>query len=116
MRDLALQCAGVAAIAVALLHGVLSETKVFVRATIEPVWARNLIHPVWHCSTVAWIGSGILLIAAPWLASEPARHLIVVTAVANFAYAAVANALATRGRHFGWMALTVVTALAVAGY
>lgn len=116
MRDLALQCAGVVAIVVALIHGVLSETKVFVHATIEPVWARRLVRPVWHCSTVAWIGSGILLIAAPQLASEPARHLIVATAVANFAYAAVANALATRFRHFGWMLLSIVTALAVAGY
>ena len=36
MRDLILQCAGVAGIAVALIHGALGETKVFARATIEP--------------------------------------------------------------------------------
>ena len=42
MRDLILQCAGVAAIAVALIHGVLGETKVFARATIEP---RTPAHP-----------------------------------------------------------------------
>ena len=29
MRDLLLQCSGVAAIAAALIHGVLGETKVF---------------------------------------------------------------------------------------
>ena len=36
MRDLLLQCAGIAAIAVALIHGVIGETKIFPRATIEP--------------------------------------------------------------------------------
>jgi hypothetical protein len=29
--------------------------------------------------TVAWIGFGVLLIAVPWMASEPARHWIIVT-------------------------------------
>jgi hypothetical protein len=33
-----------------------------------------------------------------------------------FALSALGNALATRGRHFGWMALSAVVALAVAGY
>ena len=42
MRDLILQCAGVAGIAVALIHGVLGETKVFARATIQP---REPAHP-----------------------------------------------------------------------
>ena len=81
MRDLLLQCAGVAAIAVALIHGVLGETKVFARATIEPARLRTLIRLVWQAGTVAWIGGGVLLIAAPWMASEPARHWIIVTTV-----------------------------------
>src|SRR6202165_5531820 len=33
---------------------------------------------VWQAGTVAWIGGGVLLIAAPWMASEPARHWIVL--------------------------------------
>jgi hypothetical protein len=40
----------------------------------------------------------------------------VVTLVGVFGFAALANALAMRGRHFGWMALSVVVMLAVAGY
>ena len=74
-----LQAAGLAAIAVALIHGVLGETKVFARATIEPARVRTLIRLVWQAGTVAWIGGGVLLIAAPWMASDPARHWIVVT-------------------------------------
>jgi hypothetical protein len=116
MRDLLLQCSGVAAIASALIHGVLGETKVFARAIIEPARLRTLIRLVWQAGTVAWIGGGVLLIAAPWMASEPARHWIIVTMACVFAFAALGNALATRGRHFGWMALSAVVALAVAGY
>ena len=116
MRDILLQCSGVAAITVALIHGVLGETKVFARATIEPPRLRTLIRLVWQAGTVAWIGGGVLLIAAPFMASEPARHWIVLTLVAVFGFAAFANAWATRLRHFGWMALSAVVAMAVAGY
>jgi hypothetical protein len=116
MRDLLLQCSGFAAIAVALIHGVLGETKVFARATIEPPRLRNLIRLVWQAGTVAWIGGGVLLIAAPSMASEPARHWIIFTLAAVFGFAALVNAWALRGRHFGWVALSAVVALAVAGY
>jgi hypothetical protein len=116
MRDLLLQCSGLAAIAVALTHGVLGETRVFPRAHIEPARLRTLIRLVWLAGTVAWIGGGVLLVAAPLMASEPARHWIIVTMATVFAFAAFANALATRGRHFGWMALSAVVALAAAGY
>ena len=64
----------------ALIHGVLGETKVFARATIQPERLRNLIRLVWQAGTVAWIGGGVLLIAAPSMASETARHWIIVNA------------------------------------
>ena len=83
MRDLILQCAGAAGIVVALIHGMLGETKVFARATIQPESLRTLIRLVWQAGTVAWIGGGVLLIAAPTFGSESARHWIVVTIVAT---------------------------------
>ena len=116
MRDLLLQCSGVAAIVVALIHGVLGETKVFARATIEPPRLRTLIRLVWQAGTVAWIGGGVLLIAAPWMASESGAALDRGDARGGVRLAAFANAWAMRGRHFGWVALSAVVALAVAGY
>jgi len=116
MRDIVLQCAGVAGILVAIIHGVLGETKVFARATIEPEHLRMLIRLVWQAGTVAWIGGGVLLLAAPSLGSESARHWIVATTVAVYAFAVAANAWWSRGRGFGWKALGVVVALAFAGY
>lgn len=116
MRDVLLQCSGLAAIAVAVIHGVIGELKIFPRMNIEPQRLRTLIRLVWQASTVAWIGGGVLLVAAPWMQSDYARHWIVVTLACVFAFAALANAWATRGRHFGWMALSAVVVMAVAGY
>ena len=63
MRDLLLQGAGAIAIVVSLIHGVLGETKIFARATIEPPRLRFLLHLVYQAGTVAWIGGGVLLVA-----------------------------------------------------
>ncbi|CAN7652336.1 hypothetical protein LJR220_006138 [Bradyrhizobium sp. LjRoot220] len=116
MRDIILQCAGIAGIAVSIVHGVLGETKVFAKATIQPESLRTLIRLVWQAGTVAWIGGAVLLIAAPSMGSESARHWIVVTVIAIYSFAAVANAWWSRGRAIGWKALGVVVVLAVAGY
>ena len=115
MRDLALEVAGVLAIAAAIVHGVLGETSVFPRATIEPRWVRRLVRIVWHCGVVAWIGGGVLLLAAPSFGSDDARRWIVLVFAAVYGSAAIGNAVATRFRHFGWMVLSAVAALTLAG-
>jgi hypothetical protein len=116
MRDLFLQCSGLAAIAVALIHGILGETKVFANATIEPPRLRNLIRLCWQIGTVGWICGGVLLIAAPAVDSTSARHWVIVTTSAMYGFGIVGNAWLFHGRHFGWIALTAVVAMAVAGY
>ena len=83
------------------------------RARIEPERLVRLIRGVWHCSAVALASVVVLLIVAPWMGSQMARHWIVSAADG---FGAVANAWAMRGRHFGWAALAVVVvSLAVAG-
>ncbi len=69
-----------------------------------------------QCAGVAGIVVAVMLIAAPSLGSESARHWIVATIVAVYAFAAAANAWWSRGRGFGWKALGAVVVLAVAGY
>jgi hypothetical protein len=116
MRDLLLQVSGVAAIAVALIHGTLGETRVFAKATIEPAHLKTLIRLVWQAGTVAWIGGGVLLIAAPVMSSETARHWIIITTAVVYGAGAAANAWWSHGRNFGWKALSAVILLAAAGY
>jgi hypothetical protein len=116
MRDILLQASGVLAIAAALIHGYLTEAKIFPRVTIEPERLRSLSRLVWQIPTVAWITCGVLLIAAPSFGSEVARHWMVVAFACLFGFSALGNLIGNRGKHFGWMVLGAVTALAVAGY
>jgi hypothetical protein len=115
MRDLALQTAGALAIFVALVHAAIGELRVFARTRIEPRQARTLLHLIFQATTIDWIGIGVLLIAAPWLGSPSARHWIIAVAVLIYGYAAVGNAVASRGRHVGWMLMSAVVALTLAG-
>ena len=115
MRTLLIQSAGVLALVAALIHGVIAETKIFPRIRIEPERLRLLIRLVWQCSTVAWMALAVLLIASPSFGSDAARIWIIAVSIVAFGFAAIANAWATRGRHFGWMAMTVVVGLAAAG-
>jgi hypothetical protein len=115
MRDFALQAAGVLAILVAVIHGAIAELRVFSRAHIEPAGTRRLLRLIWQASTVDWIGVGVLLIAAPWLGSQVARQWVIAVAVIVYAYAAVGNAIATRARHIGWVLMSCVVVLALAG-
>jgi len=115
MRDLALEIAGVLAIAAGLIHGVLGEMRVLARAQIEPRWTRRLVRAVWHNGVVAWLGGGVLLIVAPSFGSDSARHWMIGVLAAVYGSAAIGHALATRGRHFGWMVLSAVVVLMLAG-
>jgi hypothetical protein len=115
MRDLLVQLAGILALAAAILHGVLGETKIFPRMRIEPERLRRLMRLVWQGMTVAWISLAILLIAAPKLGSDAARTWIIAMSIVAFGFGAVGNAWATRGRFFGWVVLLVVVGLAAAG-
>ena len=57
----------------------------------------------------------ILLIVTPKLGSEAARHWIIAMSIVTYGFAAIANAWATRGRHFGWVAMIIVIGLAAIG-
>jgi hypothetical protein len=114
MRDLALRAAGALAILVAVVHGAIAEFHVFAKANIEPQPTRRLLRLVWQMSTVDWIAIGVLLMAAPRLGSQ-ARHWIVAVAVVVYGCAAAGNAAATRSWHAGWILMSCVVALALAG-
>jgi hypothetical protein len=115
MRDRLVQLAGILALSVSIAHGVLGETKVFARARIEPEQTRLLIRLVWQAGAVAWISLAILLIAAPRLGSDAARHWIIAMSIVTYGFAAIANAWAMQALHFGWIAMIIVVGLAAFG-
>lgn len=116
MHDLFLWTAGTGALAVALIHGILGETKIFARATIQPPRLRTLIRLCYQIGTAGWICGGVLLLATPSVAPVSARHWIVITMCAMYAFGMIANFWFFRGRHFGWAALGAVVMMAAIGY
>ena len=115
MKDLLLEIAGFGALVVALVHGVVIETRVFARAQVTPERARLLLRLICQISTVAWFAGGVLLIATPFVAPAAARPWIVGATCASYVFGAAGNAIASRGRHIGWMLMSAVVALAIAG-
>jgi len=115
MKDVLVQAAGLLGIAAALVHGYLGETRLFATARIEPARARLLLRLVWHCSVVAWAVMGALLILVPTLGSNEARIAIIAASTVVYGAGVIGNAWASRARHFGWVLLSVVIGLAVAG-
>ena len=118
MRDLLLQCAGVVAIARQRRSMACSaRPRCLPRATIEPPRLRTLMRLVWQAGTVAWIAGGVLLIAAPWMGSDAARHWIIVTFAVVFALRRVRQRAGRRAAVISaGSRMSAVVALAVAGY
>ncbi|QKC83585.1 hypothetical protein [Mesorhizobium sp. NZP2077] len=115
MRDLALQIAGALAIFVAVVHGAMAELQVFPKVHIESRRSQRLLRMVWQASTIDWICIGALLIVAPTLGSESARRWIIAAAVVAYGYAAIGNAVASRGRHVGCYLMGLVVGLSLMG-
>ena len=75
---------------------------------------HHLDHLVLHATGIGLEQAASFLGNAPTF--EDFEHWIVATTALVFGFAAVCNALALRGKHFGWVALSAVVAMAVAGY
>lgn len=113
--DICLMVAGGLAIAVAIGHGLTAELYVFRKSVVQPEAMRTLIRLIWQASTVEWIVIGVVLILTPHLMTGTARLVIAIAAMIVYGYVAVANFIATRGRHPGWIAMLIVVGLCYAG-
>ena len=115
MQDLALRLAGALALFAAVAHSVIGERYVFPALRIEPQRFALLLRLIWHCLSVGWVGGGLLFLALPLLDESRVRFWTIATFALIFAAAALANHVATGGRHFGWIVLAAAALLSLAG-
>lgn len=122
LNDGALMAAGVVGIITAGLHGVIMQSHMIAplddvvrSATHIPRVTRRLIAPLLHVSTVAWFLCGLLLIWAGARATAEPRLVAASFGLASYGYAAVANFIAVRGVHPGWILMSTAVLLIVAG-
>ena len=115
MVNLLLIGGGALGMAVALVHGWLSQRRLLPGITGATQTHQRINAAVYHLSTLYWLTGGAALV---WVGSMGAPTLqMVVGGAVGFVYAsaALANVWATRGRHVGGPLLGVAAALAVAG-
>ncbi len=117
-QPLALSLAGVIGAGTAIIHGVILQ-----RRMVGPLNAaiaadriltgtlRRLLPPLLHFSTFAWFAGGLALIGAAIWPDRTAILVIGAMVGCMYVFAAAFNFWATRGRHPGWMLMTVAVAL-----
>lgn len=122
MADLALIAAGVVGAFVAVIHGVLTQRLMVV--PIEALFSedgrtapaiRRIVPIMLHLSTISWFLGGLALIAAALWFSTDARAATAWFVGSLYGFGAIGNLWGTRGRHPGWLLLTLALALIVAG-
>lgn len=116
MDHFLMQLGGAVGAATGVIHGYLGEKKLFALAKIEPPYARQMARLGWQCGAVAWFVIGILLILAAGFESPDARRAVIVSSVIIYLAGAVGNAIATKGRHFGWAVLALAIGLVSTGW
>ena len=115
MNDFFTIASGCLGMLIAVVHGYLGATKVIHPIkTIHPT-AKRILHGVFLLSAIYWFIGGALLVAAPFYLTANAVYIAVWLVGLLYLSGAVANFWATRGRHFGWVLLSVATALAWVG-
>ena len=106
---------GLACVAVAVVHGYFGHVQLIAPTSFATPQAKGLVGAIWQFSAVVWAVSGLIIAASPWI-FDPGQRLAGVTmACIPLAYGAGANALITRGRHFGWKLLAAIMAAAIGG-
>ncbi len=106
--------AGVLGLAVSVIHGVLMQRLMIVpilAGSDIPGRSRRIFPVLMHFSTVVWFLAGaVLVVASLYLPASTTMVIACVTALL-YALGAVGNFWGTRGRHFGWIPLTLSVTL-----
>ncbi len=122
LHDAALAAAGILGSGVAVVHGVLTQ-KLMVRPLEAMSRAdgrlggsiRRLVALLLHFSTFVWFLGGIALVMAAMRFGHDARLATCVAVGTSYAFGAVGNLWATRGRHPGWVLMAVALTLIAVG-
>lgn len=120
--NLSLVLAGVVGAVTAVVHGFIMQKHIVTPLsalartdrTVSPLGMR-LLPPLLHVSTLAWLLVGFLLVWAGLRAQGEPRWIVCAAAFVLYGHAAIANALAVRAPHPGWILMGVCVILVAAG-
>ena len=116
--------AGVVSVLFGAAHSYVGERRVVEflcdRPDLPPLWGsvglmRRTIRFAWHLTSIAWVGSGALLLLFARHPAEPIAQLGVRVIAGMFFASAIAAFLWSRGRHPAWAICLVIAVLAWLG-
>lgn len=118
LHDVALACAGVLGIGVAVIHGLLTHRHM---VTPFAAWAggsgglrssiQKLVPALLQFSTFNWIVGGVAMIVAAIWSDYHGKLITGLLVGSSYLYGALGNAWATGGRHPGWLLYAVALLL-----
>lgn len=77
-------------------------------------FARQVLRFAWHLTTVAWWGTGAMLILLARVPLDPTVRAILWITAATFLVTGLATLLASRGRHLAWPVFLAIAGLSIA--
>jgi hypothetical protein len=109
------------AFAIGLAHSILGERSLLIRLFRRgnlpkllgsEAYTRRTIRFAWHITTLAWWGFGAQMAyaAGAGVSAEGAIYLRILTL--TFGASALVSFLASRGRHYSWIAFLAIAACA----
>lgn len=120
--DLALLSAGIVGAVTAIVHGVIMQRHIIKPLLATPGVGQNmsrtalrLIGPLLQVSTIVWLVMGVLLIWAGFRATGEPRLFVSVAGAIVYGHAAIANAVAVRRLHPGWILMGLAFGLIIVG-
>jgi len=111
MNDIFLTVAGALGMLIAVIHGYLGEIKVVAPITGSPTSAKRIMQAIMFLSAIYWFVGGAILMATPYLFEGTARTFAIAFIGFLYLSGAIGNFWATRGRHIGWVLLSLTTLL-----
>ncbi len=112
---MALIIGGTLGVIIACIHGVLGAKKIVAPAKGLSSAQHRILHAIMLLSALYWATGGAALIWAGLTPGHPAAFAIWATTLGLYATGSLANAWATRGRHFGWILLAITCAVIALG-
>jgi len=120
--DLALVSAGTVGTVTAIVHGFVMQRQLIEPLLATPGVGQNmsrtalrLVGPLLRVSTLVWFVTGGLLIWAGLRATGEPRSVVGAAGAIVYGHAAIANAVAVRRLHPGWILMGLAAGLTIVG-
>ena len=111
--------AAILCLAISIIHSWLGEQRL-IGPMLQPSmhigvlkhrFARKLVRFVWHVSSLAWTGIGLVLAALAFLPLEASGFWMLAITGATFAVIGVLALWVGRGRHHAWIGFLAIAGL-----